>query len=161
MIAPGNAGRRSARSDEQNRNRRENARPQGHDAGGNWRTGLGVLPVRHWGLEPGTRGLQETGKLMAERAGFEPAGHCCPHAFQACPIGHSGTSPNWPSSAPPQSTTHGCCAFPSSVSPSQKVNGGEKGIRTFGRGNPYNGFRVRRHLLAAFHCSLPASTRPR
>ena len=32
---------------------------------------------------------------LAERAGFEPAVPCSTHAFQACSIDHSDTSPRW------------------------------------------------------------------
>ena len=31
--------------------------------------------------------------LMAERLGFEPRVHCCTHAFQACSLSRSDTSP--------------------------------------------------------------------
>ena len=38
-------------------------------------------------------GFDKAGENQAERAGFEPAVHCCTQTFQACTFGLSDTSP--------------------------------------------------------------------
>ena len=53
--------------------------------------------ARHTGdfalIKKGLSSLFEPKSLSAEREGFEPSLPCGKHAFQACSIGHSDTSP--------------------------------------------------------------------
>ena len=86
---------------------------------------------------------------MAERTGFEPAVDCSTHAFQACPLSHSGTSPRI---RPPgksgvvcyQLAAHWQLAHMLHESQEKLAHGGEGGIRTPDTGNRYTGFRDRR-----------------